>query len=172
MTQVFLGLGTNIDRNRSMRAGLDALSILAPELIVSQMYESEAVGFEGAPFYNCVVQLRTEMTLGALVSQLKAIEDTNGRNRTAQAGEGKGLDIDVLTYGDLVGEFEGMALPRSDITRYAHVLMPLAEIAPDVILPGATTSFQMLWRNLDQGGQSISIVADFESGEEHSLHRI
>jgi len=160
MTQVFLGLGTNIDRERSMSAGLEALRALDPELVASQLYESEAVGFEGAPFYNCVVQLNTELPLAALVAQLKAIEDANGRNRAAQPGDGKGLDIDVLTYGDWVGEFEGAVLPRSDIQRYAHVLLPLAEIAPDACLPGTATSFETLWDSFDQGRQQLHVVAE------------
>lgn len=160
MTQVFLGLGANVDRERSMAAGLDELRILDPQLIASQLYESEAVGFEGAPFYNCVAQLSTELSLADLVAQLKTIEDANGRNRAAQPGDGKGLDIDVLTYGDWVGEFDGVVLPRSDIQRYAHVLLPLAEIAPDACLPGTATSFQALWDTFDQGRQPLHVVAE------------
>jgi len=159
--KVFLGLGTNIDRERSMRSGLEALRVLDPELIVSQMYESEAVGFEGTAFYNCVVQLHTERALAELVVELKVIEDANGRNRAAQPGDGKGLDIDVLVYGDLVGEFDGAVLPRSDISRYAHVLLPLAEIAPDACLPGTSTSFQSLWNSFDQNDQQLNVVAEW-----------
>jgi len=160
MTQVFLGLGTNVDRERSMAAGLEALRALDSELIVSQLYESEAVGFEGAPFYNCVAQLNTELLLAGLVVHLKTIEDDNGRNRADQPGDGKGLDIDVLTYGDWVGEFDGVVLPRSDIQRYAHVLLPLVEIAPDACLPGTATSFQTLWDTFDQGRQQLHVVAE------------
>lgn len=161
MPKVFLGLGTNIDRQRSMRAGLAALNNLDAGLIVSTMYESEAVDFEGAPFYNCVVQLNTELPLADLVAELKRIEDANGRNRQAQPGDGKGLDIDVLIYGGWAGCFDGVELPRADITRYAHVLLPLAEIAPADCLPGTTTSFQMLWHDFDQGRQRLAIVTDF-----------
>jgi len=160
MTRVFLGLGTNVDRVRSMAAGLEALRALDSELIASHLYESEAVGFEGAPFYNCVAQLSIELPLADLVVQLKAIEDANGRNRAAEANDGKGLDIDVLTYGDWVGEYEGVVLPRSDIQRYAHVLLPLTEIAPDACLPGTDTSFQALWDTFDQGHQQLHVVAE------------
>jgi len=159
--KVFLGLGTNIDRERSMRAGLAALKNLDAGMIVSSIYESEAVGFEGAAFYNCVVQLHSELTLAGLVVKLKAIEDANGRNRAAQPSDGKGLDIDVLTYGDLVGEFDGAVLPRSDITRYAHVLWPLVEIAPDACLPGTAISFESLWQSFDQSEQPLNVVADW-----------
>lgn len=158
MPKVFLGLGTNIDRDRSMRAGLAALRALDQALVVSPMYKSEAVGFDGAPFYNCVVQLRTELALTELVAELKIIEDANGRNRAAKPGDEKGLDIDVLTYGDLVGEFDGAILPRSDILRYAHVLRPLADIAPDSFLPGTSIRFQTLWHDFGEKGQQLSVV--------------
>jgi len=161
VTKVFLGLGTNVDRQRSMRAGLNALKQLDSDLVVSQMYESDAVGFDGAPFYNCVVQLHTELSLAQLVAELKCIEDRNGRNREAEPSDGKGLDIDVLLYGDKRGRFDGVELPRSDISRYAHVLLPLAEIAPDACLPGTTTTFQMLRNDFELGGQHLTVVSDF-----------
>lgn len=135
-----------------MRAGLEALKTLDSEMIVSSIYESEAVGFEGAPFYNCVVQLNTKLSLADLVAQLKAIENANGRNHSAQPNEGKGLDIDVLTYGDLVGDFDGVKLPRSDIARYTHVLIPLAEIAPCSCLPGSDQSYEELSKAFGDSG--------------------
>ena len=158
MAEVFLGLGSNVDRERSMRAGLEALKLLDPKLIVSKMYESEAVGFEGAPFYNCVVQLQTELPLAELVAALKSIENTNGRDRSTQVAEGKGLDIDLLTYGDLVGCFEGIELPRSDITGYAHVLLPLSEIAPDACLPGTQQNYRDLWQGFEKSDRQLDVV--------------
>ena len=161
MPSVFLGLGTNVDRERSMRAGLEALKALDPDLIISKMYESEAVGFEGAPFYNCVVQINTELPLADLVAELKTIEDANGRDRSAQPIDGKGLDIDVLTYGELVGTFDGVELPRPDITRYAHVLLPLSEIAPQACLPGSQISYATLWQGFDKAGLTQNQVGFF-----------
>lgn len=158
MPNIFLGLGTNVDRKRSMRAGLSALKALDPELIVSQMYESAAVGFEGAAFYNCVVQLHTELALTELVAELKAIEHANGRDRSTQVVDGKGLDIDVLTYGDLVGNFDGVELPRSDISRYAHVLLPLSEIAPQGCLPGTQQNYRALWQGFEKSDQKLAVV--------------
>jgi len=160
MTLVFLGLGTNVDRERSMRAGLEALKRIDSDLIISNMYESEAVGFDGAAFYNCVVQLCTDLPLTELISQLKAIESCHGRDRSSQVSDGKGLDIDVLTYGDLVGTLEGVELPRADILKYAHVLRPLADIAPGLCLPGTQTRYQHLWQDFDSRDQPMQL-ADF-----------
>lgn len=155
MAIVFLGLGTNVDRDRLMSAGLEALQHLAPDLVSSPMYESEAVGFDGAPFYNCVVQLFTEMTLSELISRLKAIENDNGRNRSPRVSDAKGLDIDVLVYDDLVGRHANVQLPRDDIVKYAYVLRPLADIAPHYRLPGTQLSYQDLWQNFDSTGQQL-----------------
>lgn len=161
MVDVFLGLGVNVDRERSMRAGLHALRILDPQLLVSQLYESDAVGFVGAPFYNCVVQFHTALTLTELIKTLKAIEQANGRNRSPQHAGGKGLDIDVLTYGDLIGCYAGIDLPRDDIMRYAHVLRPLAEIAPHNCLPGTQRCYGDLWRSFNGADQHLQPI-DFE----------
>lgn len=158
MPNVFLGLGTNVDRERSMCAGLEALKILDPELVVSSVYESEAVGFEGPAFYNCVVQLNTELSLADLVQTLKAVEDANGRNRSASVDRGKGLDIDVLIYGDLVGDFDGVELPRPDIRRYAHVLLPLSEMAPEKCLPGTQIAYRELWAAFNKGADKLEKV--------------
>lgn len=158
MPNVFLGLGTNIDRERSMRAGLEALKNLYPQMVVSNIYECEAIGFEGPPFYNCVVQVNTSLALSDLIAELKAIESANGRNRSDPVKEGKGLDIDVLTYGDLVGSFDGVELPRPDIRCYAHVLLPLSEIAPEICLPGTQIIYRDLWAMLNKNGQSLQRV--------------
>ncbi|MEH6357645.1 MAG: 2-amino-4-hydroxy-6-hydroxymethyldihydropteridine diphosphokinase [Pseudomonadales bacterium] len=158
MTIVFLGLGTNVDRERSMCAGLEALARLDPDLVISNMYESDAVGFDGAAFYNCVVQLRTQLPLAELVGTLKAIENANGRDRSSRCSDSKGLDIDVLTYGDLVGCYVDIELPRSDILKYAHVLRPLSDIAPDACLPGTQSGYEHLWQSFDSTGQLLWFV--------------
>jgi 2-amino-4-hydroxy-6-hydroxymethyldihydropteridine diphosphokinase len=164
MTIVFLGLGTNVDRERLMCAGLEALERLDPDLVISNMYESDAVGFEGSAFYNCVVQLHTQLPLTELVGTLKAIENATGRDRSSRASDNKGLDIDVLTYGDLVGNYAGVELPRSDILKYAHVLRPLADIAPKVCLPGTELGYEFLWQNFDHAGQPLRFVGFSYSG--------
>lgn len=158
MTIVFLGLGTNVDRERSMCAGLEALKLLDSDLIISNMYESDAVGFDGAAFYNCVVQLRTKLPLTELVSTLKAIENANGRDRSLSGSGCKGLDIDVLTYGDWAGCYANVELPRSDILNYAHVLRPLSDIAADACLPGTQSCYQDLWQDFDDTGQPLRLV--------------
>ena len=150
MTQVFLGLGSNLEREKNIRAGLLALKDVFGDLTLSQVYESESVGFKGSNFYNLVVSLQTDLTIAELSNRLKKIEDENGRVRTGPKYSPRTLDIDILTYGDFVGVEAGVDLPRAEIIENAFVLLPLAELAPNELHPRLKKSYdpnaQLLWR--------------------------
>ena len=74
MTTVFLSLGSNIDRQHNIGSGLDDLAAAFGELRLSPVYESEAVGFKGSPFFNLVVALDTDLTVAELADRLRDIE--------------------------------------------------------------------------------------------------
>jgi 2-amino-4-hydroxy-6-hydroxymethyldihydropteridine diphosphokinase len=143
MTQVFLGLGSNIDRERLLTAGLDALNELLTDLRCSPVFESRPVGIKSGNFYNLVVSGHTELELHELDRRLKCIEADNGRY--APDRKGLPLDIDVLLYGNLAGNFDGLVLPRAEILKNAFVLWPLALLAPQAAHPEANRPFAELW---------------------------
>jgi 2-amino-4-hydroxy-6-hydroxymethyldihydropteridine diphosphokinase len=155
VTQVFLGLGSNLDREKNIRAGLLALKTIFGDLTLSSVYESESVGFKGSYFYNLVVAIHTELTIAQLSDALKKIEDDNGRVRTGPKYSPRTLDIDILTYGDLVGEEAGVELPRAEITENAFVLLPLAELAPHELHPRLKKSYAELWASYNQNAQVL-----------------
>lgn len=155
MTRVYLSLGSNIDRHRHIEAGLDALASLFGDLQVSSVFESEAVGFTGDHFFNLVVGIDTDLTLGSLSDQLKSIELANGRQRRGPKFSSRTLDIDILSYDDFVGEEAGVKLPRAEITKNAFVLWPLAEIAPGVRHPQLGVSYSELWQAYDKSRQAL-----------------
>ena len=155
MTQVFLGLGSNLEREKNVHAGLAALRNLLGELIVSPVYESESIGFKGRHFYNLVVSANTELTLAQLSESLKKIEDDNGRVRTGPKYSPRTLDIDILTYGNFVGAEAGIELPRAEITQNAFVLLPLSEIAPLELHPQLQKSYEDLWQSYDKAAQAL-----------------
>ena len=130
MTMVFLGVGTNTDREHHLGRGLDALKQLLGALDVSPVFESAAVGVLGHRFLNMIVGAQTHLSLLDLTSGLKAIEAACGRRDSPSPGRIT-LDIDILTYGDLAGEHQGLTLPRPEVLRNAFVLWPLALLAPD-----------------------------------------
>ena len=143
LTRVYLGLGSNVERERHLTAGLDALAGFLQQMECSPVFESQAVGINSGPFLNLVVTGLPDLPLIELDRRLKFIEADNGRY--APERKGLPLDIDVLMYGDLHGNFDGLILPRAEILKNAFVLWPLSLIAPQLVHPGAGKSMAQLW---------------------------
>nr|WP_221192032.1 2-amino-4-hydroxy-6-hydroxymethyldihydropteridine diphosphokinase [Microbulbifer rhizosphaerae] len=150
-----MSLGSNIDRERHIRAGLTALAARFGELQISRVFESEAVGFEGDNFYNLVVGIHTDLPVGQLALRLREIEDANGRLRSGPKFSARTLDIDILTYDDLSGTVDGVKLPRAEIEKNAFVLQPLAELAPEVVHPLTDKTFARMWAEYDKSKQKL-----------------
>ena len=161
MTAIYLSLGSNVERHKNITAALDALAKLLGELRISSVYESKSVGFDGSNFFNLVVGAETSLSITELSETLKRIEDDNGRKRSGPKFSPRTLDIDILTYGDFVDNESGIELPRAEITKNAFVLLPLAEIAPQVLHPQLQKSYRDLWLGYDQVSQSLWSI-DFE----------
>lgn len=161
MTAIYLSLGSNVDRHKNITAALDALTELFGELQISSVYESKSVGFDGSNFFNLVVGAHTGLSLAELSEILKRIEDDNGRKRNGPKFSPRTLDIDILTYGDFVGVERDIELPRAEITKNAFVLLPLAEVAPNVLHPQLKKTYRDLWQDYDQASQSLWTI-DFE----------
>ncbi|MDO9345682.1 MAG: 2-amino-4-hydroxy-6-hydroxymethyldihydropteridine diphosphokinase [Pseudomonas sp.] len=156
LTQVYLGLGSNIERERHLCAGLDALASFLTDVRCSPVFESQPVGIKSGPFFNLVVSAYTDLPLMELDRRLKFIEADNGRY--APDRKGLPLDIDVLLYGDLVGNFDGLVLPRAEILKNAFVLWPLSLMAPARVHPEVGKSLAELWRDA-QIDQMLAPVA-------------
>lgn len=141
MTRVYIGIGSNIDRVARIGAALDRLAATFGELVLSPVYETEAIGFAGNPFLNLVACFDTNLTVGELQAVLRAIERDNGYRGGSAKFSDRMLDLDLLTYGDACGVVDGVTLPRSDIVDYAYVLWPLADIAGEVKHPALGVSY-------------------------------
>lgn len=146
MAKVYLSLGSNIDRYRHISAALDALKASFGALVISPVYESEAVGFEGDNFLNLVVGIETDLPVGSLSAKLKRIEDENGRSRSGPKFSARTLDIDILTVGQLSGEHDGVLLPRDEVETNAFVLLPLADVAGGDVHPVTGLSYSAMWQ--------------------------
>lgn len=163
MVRIWLSLGSNIDRERNIRAALHDLQAEFGPLRVSRVYESEAVGFSGDAFYNLVVGVDTDRPVSELIRLFRAIESAHGRTREGGGFASRTLDIDLLTYGEQVLELDGLHLPRDEITRYAFVLLPLSELAGDSRHPELGETYRELWRRFDSTSQRLWPVP-FETG--------
>lgn len=150
MNTVYVSIGSNIDRERHITQALDALAEQFGALGLSSIYESEAVGFDGDAFYNLVARFETSLSVGELSQALREIEAANGRSRAGAKFSSRTLDIDILTYGTLTGDIDGVNLPRAEILQNAFVLLPLAELAPQVAHPVTGQVYSALWAAYDR----------------------
>jgi 2-amino-4-hydroxy-6-hydroxymethyldihydropteridine diphosphokinase len=150
MVEVYLSIGSNVDRDIHIPGALADLEDLFGPLSVSSVYESEAVGFAGDPFYNLVVGFRTELPVQQIAARLSEIEDRHGRTRDAKKFAPRTLDIDLILYGDLVLKEGKLNLPRPELSEYAFMLEPLAEIAPNLVHPVLGRTCGELWADYDK----------------------
>lgn len=165
MPQAILSLGSNIDPAFNIRMAVSHLRTRYADLLVSPVYESEAVGFAGDNFINLVVALKTDAGLEALVVELKQLEDQQGRDRSAPRFSGRTLDIDLLTFDDLQGVHAGHELPRPEIVEHAFVLRPLADLLPDALHPSRQQPYSQLWKEFPRDEQRLWQI-DFDWDEQ------
>ena len=161
MVDVFLSVGSNIDREHNSRSAVQALESRFGKIEVSPVYESEAVGFNGAPFYNFAVKLVTCESLSSVVKALKEIEDTHGRVRSGPKFSSRSLDLDVVVYGDEVGELNGVTLPRPELFYNAFVLLPMADLLPNAREPKTQKLYPELIKSLPSKQKIQRIDFDF-----------
>jgi 2-amino-4-hydroxy-6-hydroxymethyldihydropteridine diphosphokinase len=150
MRQGYISIGSNIDKNKNIPASLEALKLHFGLLTISSIYESESVGFTGDTFYNLVVGFNSELSVKEVAKILRQIELDNGRTRNSQKFSSRTLDLDLILYDKLILNDGRLQIPRDEIERYAFVLEPLAEIAPDLKHPISNISYSDLWKKFDK----------------------
>lgn len=155
MARVYVSVGSNIDRERNVETALRSLAREFGELQQSRIYETAAVGFEGAPFYNLVVGFDTSLSPQQVAEALRRIEDQQGRNRSGGKFSDRSMDLDLLLYDDLVLDEPGLTIPRPEIAHYAFVLRPLAEIAGELRHPITGFSVSAMWDAFDASAQPM-----------------
>lgn len=155
MVRVYVGVGSNIDAERNIRMGIQALRERFGELFISPVYESEAVGFSGDNFYNLVIGFDSDEAYGEIAAALHGIETRFGRNRNGGHMSSRTLDLDLLLYGDLEVDADGLKLPRNDIIEYAFVLKPLTDLAGNLLHPVIKRSYRDLWNAFDRDDQRL-----------------
>lgn len=148
----YLGLGSNLgDREENLRQALALLSPKADVEKLSAIYETEPVGYKEQPlFLNLVCRIATDLPPDELVCFVKKIETEMGRIPSFPNAP-RIMDIDVLLYDDTIMETQNLTIPHARLKDRAFVLIPLMEIAPDLIHPGLRKTIAELVN--DAGGR-------------------
>ena len=162
-----VALGSNVgDRFGNLRAARKAilgLSDVKPPILSSVIYETEPVDCEpGAEkFLNAVVEFDYEGDAASLLEQLIRIEGALGRGRDHPKNVSRTIDIDLLYCGDRVVEDERLRLPHPRMHLRKFVLQPLADVRPDLMLPGQTKTIRELVAELREPGEVVLVADDW-----------
>ena len=159
MVWVMLGLGSNHDAPGNLASGLDELLLQFHELALSSVFRSKAKDNTAPDYLNMVAGIETDLPLQELAKIIKKIEDKHRRDRSTPKPKHITIDIDLLTYGDKVGNFDGITLPRQEILTTAYVLWPLSQVAAKKKHPVLKQSYAELWQAFDKIQQPITPVA-------------
>ena len=154
MHAAYIGFGSNIgDRLAHIQNALDTLSKTEGITLqrISSIYTTDPVGYKAqAQFLNGVAAIQTSLSPLPLLHTLKDIETAIGRKHRIRWGP-REIDLDILIYGDLCIQTEKLVIPHPEMHLRGFVLVPLAEIAPDLVHPVFQESIQTLLNRLEDG---------------------
>jgi len=150
---LYLALGTNLgDRARNLGEVNDRLRDIVAISRVSHIYQTPPWGVINQPdFLNQVVEAQSSLDPEELLKSVKAIEKVMGRVPSERYGP-RLIDIDILIYGCWEFNSSDLIIPHPRMLERAFVLVPLAELAPDLTLPNDTETIQERLNTLDQTG--------------------
>ena len=149
MSQIFIGVGSNLDREKNIASCISRLRSNYESFSMSPIYETSSMGFTGPNFYNLVCKFETNEKLQELKMSLNKIEMDHGRTHGETKFSSRTLDIDILYYDSLVMEIDNIKGPRDEIIRYDFVLRPLVDLAPDFIHPKEKRTNQEILNTYD-----------------------
>ncbi len=163
MAWVTLSVGSNTRPCENFCSCLDMLLLQFRDLALSSVYESRGDHHQSIYYLNMAVGFETGLPLADLALLLKKIEDKHHRARTPEPGAEVTIDLDLLTYDDKAGTFNGVVLPHPDIITKAYVLKPLLQIAGKRQHPVLKKTYSELGKDLlarfEQAGQQLRPVA-------------
>ncbi len=151
MSTATIALGSNLgDRRANLRTAIARLGRLGKVTAQSPIYETPPWGVADQPaYYNQVVQVQTDLDPHALLQALKATEVDMGRDPGGLRYGPRLIDFDIVLYEDVVLTSYSLTIPHPRLVERAFVLVPLADIAPDLVHPLLCLSIRDLARRVD-----------------------
>ncbi len=154
MATAYIGLGSNIgDRKKNIEDAINLIEITPDIKIIkkSSLYITEPIGYVGQDcFLNSVIEVITKLSPDELLHRCQAIEDKMGRVRTMFWGP-RIIDLDILLFGDEIVEDDKLIIPHPLMHNRRFVLIPLVEIAPDIMHPKLNKTASELLHQLKDG---------------------
>ncbi len=164
-TAVALGsnLGDRLGNLHAAREEILELSNVSPQIVSSLVYETEPVDCEAGAgkFLNAVVEFEYQGDPATLLEQLIRIEEALGRKRDHPKNVSRIIDIDLLYYGDQAIDIGRLQLPHPRIDSRKFVLRPLADIRPDLVLPGMKKTIRKLLEELDESVEVVRVADEW-----------
>ncbi len=156
--EVFIGLGSNVgERHRYLQRAAEALGRVEGLRVVwfSSVYETDPYGkTDQAKFLNAVCEAETSLAPADLLPRLRGIEDELGRQRREHWGP-REIDLDILLYDGLAVQQEGVQVPHPELEKRKFVLIPLREIAPELVHPVSGLTMEQLASACGDGGRVV-----------------
>ncbi len=161
MHKVYIGIGSNVSKEKNIKSCIVELRKVYENIILSPVYETSSMGFDGPNFYNLVSSFETTLSIYDLKANLNSIENDHGRHFNETKFSSRTLDIDILYYDNQVISNEKIKIPRKEIIEYDFVLTPLIDIAPNFIHPVLKISHTHIMESTAIEKQIISKI-DFD----------
>jgi 2-amino-4-hydroxy-6-hydroxymethyldihydropteridine diphosphokinase len=164
--RIGLGLGSNIgDRLQNLEQAALSISnihIASFPLLTSPVYLTQPVDCkeDTLPFYNMAIELESDLSAHDLLSRLREIEAELGRPAQRERNASRTIDLDILYVDDLVLDSQDLTLPHPRLTQRRFVLQPLADICPNLILPGQSKNIATLLAELNSDEPALEPITD------------
>ncbi|MFC4075499.1 2-amino-4-hydroxy-6-hydroxymethyldihydropteridine diphosphokinase [Salinithrix halophila] len=168
----YIGLGTNLgDRLANLKEALDRLDARQGIEVtrISSIYETDPIGFADQPdFLNMCAELVTDLSPEELLDALLGVEQELFRVRTVRWGP-RTIDLDLLLYGEQVFKGDQLTIPHPRMTERAFVLVPLADLAPDAVVPPTGKTVAQLAEELEDDGEIRRAASQLEWGNSREI---
>lgn len=162
----YVSIGSNIAPESHIPASITLLKKIFVQVKCSPIYRSDPIGFKGNPFLNLVAEFKTAMSVDEVKEELKNMEKELGRSACQQGMANRVIDIDLLMYDELEGDFGRFLLPHPETTSFDYILKPLTDLAPDLIIPGTHSSTMQHWMGFSQTRSGIRQI-DLDSSKKN-----